>query len=134
MGRWDDIWQLNPQQFEQLVAELLQKMDFEVLWIPGGNDQGIDIVAASSERSFLIDVKRYSPNNPVGVELVRHVYGFATAVQQERSERQWYGGIITSSRFATGAEQFQRSTRVRPLLRDGAWLRDVLGKYVPLQS
>jgi CheY-like chemotaxis protein len=133
LERWADVWKLNPKQFEQFVAELLDKMGFDVLWIPGGNDQGIDIVAGSRDASFLIDVKQYSQTNPVQVELVRHVYGVAAAVQQERPERQWHGGIITSSRFTSGAQEFRRSARVRPLLRDGEWLRDVLGKYVPLR-
>lgn len=132
LQKWADVWRLNPQQFEQVVAELLDKMGFDVLWIPGGNDQGIDIVAASREASFLIDVKQYSQTNPVQVELVRHVYGVAAAVQHERPERKWHGGIVTSSRFTSGAEEFRRSARVRPLLKDGEWLREVLGRYVPL--
>lgn len=132
--RWDDVWRLNPHQFEQLVAELLDKLGFDVLWIPGGNDQGIDIVAGSRSASFLIDVKQYSRTNPVQVELVRHVYGVAAAVQQERPGEQWQGGIITSSRFTSGAKEFQRSARIRPLLKDGEWLKDVLGRYKPVDN
>ncbi len=133
LEKWTDIWLLNPTQFEQLVAELLDKLDFDVLWIPGGNDQGIDIVAGSREASYLIDVKQYSPSNPVQVELVRHVYGVASAVQQERPDKQWHGGIITSSRFTSGANEFRRSVRVRPLLKDGEWLRQTLERYTPLK-
>ena len=105
------MWLLNPTQFEQLVAELLDTLGFEVLWIPGGNDQGIDIVAGSREASYLIDVKQYSPTNPVQVELVRRVYGVASAVQQERPNKQWHGGIITSSRSTSGAREFRHSAR-----------------------
>ena len=61
--------------------------------------------AAARPRS-LIDVKQYSLTNPVQVELVRHVYGVAAAVQHERPERKWHGGIVTSSRFTSGAEEF----------------------------
>ncbi len=132
LQRWGDVWRLNPHQFEQLIAELLDELGFDVLWIPGGNDQGIDIVAGSRDSSFLIDVKQYSQSNPVQVELVRHVYGVAAAVQQERPEQRWHGGIITSSRFTSGAKEFQRSARVRPLLKDGEWLKELLGRYVPL--
>jgi len=131
LKRSEDVWRLGHQQFEQLIAELLDKMGFDVLWIPGGNDQGIDIVAGSRDRTFLIDVKQYSQSNPVQVELVRHVFGVAEAVQQGRSDWQWHGGIITSSRFTSGAEEFQQSVRRRPLLRDGKWLTEVLGAYLP---
>jgi CheY-like chemotaxis protein len=82
LQRWGDIWLLDPDQFEQLIAELLDELGFDVLWIPGGNDQGIDIVAGSRDSSFLIDVKQYSQSNPVQVELVRHVYGVALSVRE----------------------------------------------------
>lgn len=53
----EDVWCLTPDQFEQLVAEVLERIGYSVLWIPGGKDGGIDIVASSAERDFLIDVK-----------------------------------------------------------------------------
>jgi restriction endonuclease Mrr len=53
----EDVWRLTPDQFEQLVAEVLERIGYSVLWIPGGKDGGIDIVASSAERDFLIDVK-----------------------------------------------------------------------------
>ena len=42
-----DFWRLNPSEFFRLLAELLDVIVFDVLWIPGGNDQGTDIVAGS---------------------------------------------------------------------------------------
>lgn len=129
-----DIWRMTPTEFEQLVAELLDKIGFKVLWVPGGSDQGIDIVAASPSSDFLIDVKRYSPNNPVSVELVRHVYGVASAVQEYRHGRVVRGGIITSSRFTAGVKEFRKAVRVRPLLRDGEWLQAELRKYTSLRQ
>jgi CheY-like chemotaxis protein len=127
-----DIWRMTPTEFEQLVAELLGKIGFKVLWIPGGNDQGIDIVAVSPSSEFLIDVKRYSQNNPVKVELVRHIYGVASAMQEYSVNKIIRGGIITSSRFTSGAQEFRNSVRVRPLLKDGEWLQNELRKYAPL--
>ena len=49
----DEIWTMPPDQFEQLVSELLQKMGFRVLWLPGGRDQGIDIVAVADDLEFI---------------------------------------------------------------------------------
>jgi restriction endonuclease Mrr len=134
LGDPSDIWRMSPTQFEQLIAELLDKIGFKVFWVPGGSDQGIDIVAASPSSDYLIDVKRYSPNNPVSVELVRHVYGVASAVQEYRHGRVVRGGIITSSRFTSGVKEFRKSVRVRPLLRDGEWLRAELRKYTLLRQ
>lgn len=127
----DDVWRLTPDQFEQLVAELLDKLGYSVLWIPGGKDGGIDIVASSAERDFLIDVKRYQASRPVTVELVRSVYGVADSVAPTRPSRIVHGGIITSSRFTAEAEVFRRTVRRRPLLRDGDWLKSTLREYAP---
>lgn len=127
----DDIWQLTPEQFEQLVGELLERIGFSVLWIPGGKDGGIDIVASSESRDFLIDVKRYRASQPVTVELVRRVYGVAESVAATRAERIVHGGIITSSRFTADAEVYRDSLRRRPLLCEGQWLKSELSKYVP---
>jgi CheY-like chemotaxis protein len=132
LQRYSDIWHITPNEFEQLVAELLDKEGFDVLWIPGGSDQGIDIIAGSRDHDFLIDVKRY--RGAVGVELVRSVCGVATTIGYERSGRITHGGIITSSRFTHKAEAFRNMQRVRPLLRDGEWLRETLSKYIPART
>lgn len=129
LGDPADVMRMTPGQFEQLVAELLQRIGFRVLWIPGGNDQGIDIVAKSDTDDFLIDVKRYS--KPVEVDLVRAVYGVADAAGPSRSGIITRGGIITSSRFTKGAVDFQKSVRVRPLLKDREWLVEQLQRYAP---
>jgi hypothetical protein len=127
----DDIWRLTPDQFEQLVAELLDRLGFSVLWVPGGKDGGIDIVASSAERDFLIDVKRYKASRPVTVELVRSVYGVADSIADSRPGRVIHGGIITSSRFTEDAQVFKQTVRRRPLLCDGEWLKAELANYVP---
>jgi restriction endonuclease Mrr len=106
-------------------------MGFGVLWIPGGRDGGIDIVATTHDRDFLIDVKRYKSAVPVSVELVRRVYGVAEAVASTRLDRIVYGGIITSSRFTADAEAFRTSLRRRPLMYDGQWLKEQLSAHAP---
>jgi len=131
IGRSEDIWRLTSDQFEQLVGELLQKLGYSVKWVPGGKDGGIDIVASSPDRDYLIDVKRYRTENAVSVELVRRIYGVAESIAPDRPERILHGGIITSSRFTLEVESFQQSVRRRPLPEDGDWLREQLSKYAP---
>jgi hypothetical protein len=92
---------------------------------------GIDIVASSHQRDFLIDVKRYRATVPVTVELVRAVYGVAASTSPSRPGRILHGGIITSSKFTKDAEIFKQTVRPRPLLRDGEWLRTELGRFAP---
>jgi CheY-like chemotaxis protein len=127
----EDIWRLTAEQFEQLVGELLERIGFSIRWIPGGKDGGVDIIASSDSRDFLIDVKRYKGSQPVTVELVRRIYGVAESIAATRTERIIYGGIITSSRFTADARLYRDSLRRRPLLREGTWLKSELSKYVP---
>lgn len=131
LGTIEDIWSLTPDQFEQLVGEVLMKNGYSVLWVPGGKDGGIDIVATSKERDYLIDVKRYKASRPVTVELVRAVYGVAEATAATRPGRLLHGGIITSSRFTKDAEDFKRTLRRIPLLRDLDWLSAQLAQFAP---
>jgi len=126
---FDDIWSLSTSQFEQIVAELLQKLGYRFLWIPGGKDEGIDIVAGSDDYTYLIDVKQWKEDNPVSVEVVRRVYGVTRAVADERPESVFRGGIVTSSHFTSGAKAWP--AREHLLLRDGEWLKKELERYSP---
>jgi restriction endonuclease Mrr len=113
----------------KLVSEVLAKIGYSVLWVPGGKDGGIDIVASSDKRDYLIDVKRYQAAVPVTVELVRAVYGVAAATSASKPGRILHGGIITSSKFTKDAELFKQTVRPRPLLYDGEWLRNQLREF-----
>lgn len=128
---YETVTRLTPFELEQLVAELLDKIGYSVLWIPGGRDGGVDIVASAPGLDWLIDVKQYAPQNPVGVEMVRQIYGISNNVAPDRPGNKVHGGIITTSRFTRDAESFRNSSRPRPLLRDSRWLRDQLSIYAP---
>jgi len=129
LSAYEDIWRLNPNLFEQVVAELLMKQGFEVLWIPGGRDGGIDIVAGCQDSRFLIDVKRYRKRR-VGVELVRSIYGVTHAAQLHESGV-LRAGIITSSYFTRDALEFRDAPSPRILLRDRDWLSAQLKTFAP---
>jgi hypothetical protein len=131
LNQVDDIWRLTADEFERMVGEVLQRTGWNILWVPGGKDGGIDIVASSHERDFLIDVKRYRSERPVTVELVRRVYGVAESVGLSRLDRITYGGIITSSYFTSDAQEFRRTLRRRPLLCDANWLTEQLKLHAP---
>jgi CheY-like chemotaxis protein len=127
---FDDIWSLSTSQFEELVAELLQKLGYHVRWLPGGKDGGIDIVAGADDHTYLIDVKRWKAKNPVSVEVVRRIYGVAEAVSKNQPGI-FHGGIVTSSYFTSEAKVWRDQCQPRPLLLDGEWLRKELEKYSP---
>ena len=65
--------------------------------------------------------KEVSKDCPIGVELVRSLYGVVAA------EDASHGTLITTSTFTTGAKQFQSERKHRLTLRDfnhvAAWIR-----------
>src|SRR5574341_1617855 len=95
---------LKPRQFEEFVAELFQREGFFVELTPPTRDGGRDVIAVTHShlgtQRYLAECKRYDPKNPVGVELVRSLYGVVEA------ERTTYAVLATTSSFTAGAKEF----------------------------
>lgn len=77
--RPDRLDKLTPRQFEELIASLFKNHGFEVELTSATRDGGYDIVAAShtglTTETALIEVKHFAPHRPVGVGIVRALYG-----------------------------------------------------------
>ena len=112
----DGMDSLTPRQFEQVVAEILSRQGYEVYLTPASKDGGKDIYVAkkTSLGSFLylVECKKYARNRPVGVELIRQLYG---VVEQERATA---GILATTSTFTKGARQYSETVRYRLKLKD----------------
>lgn len=112
----DTLYSLPPRKFEEVVAELLLRKGLEVQLTPTTNDGGRDILAVSRKHGvdllYLVECKRYRLDRPVGVSLVRSLYG---VVEQERATA---GMMFTTSRFTRGAIVFQRQVHHRMALHD----------------
>jgi hypothetical protein len=109
---------MPPRSFEELVAELLERQGLRVRLTPPSNDGGRDILAFANtplgEHLYLVECKRYAQDRPVGVELVRQLYG---VVEFERANA---GLLVTTSTFTTGAIELQRTLGRRIALKDYA--------------
>lgn len=125
----DLLYELSPRKFEEVIAELLHRQGYEVQMTPFTKDGGVDIYAAIKNTLgtylFLVQCKKYAPNHPVGVELVRELYG---VVQSKGAT----AGIITAtSHFTKGAKDFQSQLLYRLDLKDYIgiqnWLRSIPG-------
>lgn len=98
---------IDPRQFEEVVAELFRNAGYEVELTPRSKDGGKDIIAIQKnvilgiETKLFVECKRYAEDNVVGVELVRGVYG----VLNERDGPN-KSVIVTTSRFTSGAKEF----------------------------
>lgn len=100
----DAVYDISPREFEELVAELFRQQGFDVELTPATRDGGCDIIASKTMGSLpfmlIIECKKYSLQNPVGVSLVRSLLG----VQSDRKANK--AVLVTSSRFTKSAKEF----------------------------
>jgi hypothetical protein len=117
-----DLHNLAPRRFEELIAALLEDMGWEVSLTKQTRDGGRDILAFLDtdigRLLCLVEAKRYSPDRPVGVELVRNLYG-ALSDEQANSAL-----LVTTSYFSPDAREFQRRHVYQLSLRE---YQDVVG-------
>src|ERR1035437_4317447 len=98
-----ELLTLDSRQFEELVAEIWRSLGYEAELTARTKDGGRDIIAVRRVEAsvrFLIECKRYSPLNKVGVELVRALYGV------RMHEKATKGILATTSTFTRGAKTF----------------------------
>ena len=118
---------LDPRKFEELVAELLSRENMDVELTPPSKDGGRDVLAYTDSpvgrHLFYVECKKYSEENPVGVSLVRQLYGVLEA------ERATAGLIVTTSRFTKGALEFQKNIEHRMSLKDLQRLSDWVSQH-----
>lgn len=122
----DDVYGLTGRQFEELAAELLSRMGYDVQLTSETRDGGKDLYAAKKDGLgsflFLVECKRFAPDRSVGVGIVRSVYGVA---QHERANG---AVVLTTSFFSAPAQQFARELRGQMSLKDFVglqeWLRE----------
>lgn len=102
---------LTPRAFEELVAEMYRRRGFSVELTPLFKDGGVDIWAsrhdAFGELLYLVECKRWAPARPVGVEVVRGLYGVVAAHDASA------GVVVTTSGFTRGAVEFRRDRPYR---------------------
>ncbi|MGE0370962.1 MAG: restriction endonuclease [Gammaproteobacteria bacterium] len=121
------MYELSPRRFEEFVAEVLNRLGYSVTLTPASGDGGKDIYAAKKDHlgSFLyvVECKKYAPDNPVGVGLIRQLNG---VVQAEQATA---GILATTSFFTKGAKEFQRRISHQMGLKDflgiQEWLQEV---------
>ena len=110
------IYQLGSRKFEELIAKLFSDRGYEVSLTKSTRDGGYDVFArvkdAFSSFVVLAECKKYSPENKVGVEVVRGLYGVTEAHRANQ------GLIITSSFFTKDAKQEQLRIGERIALKD----------------
>ncbi len=100
------IYKLTPREFEELVCEIFQKRGYDVTLTKKTKDGGKDLIVLNNcfLGGFLVYVecKKYSPQRPVSVKLVRELYGTVSA------DKATAGILISTSYFSREAVSFQQ--------------------------
>lgn len=126
----EDMYSLSPRSFEQLVAFLLEGLGYTITLTQQTRDEGVDIFALKKDEvgEFLtvVDCKKFSPSRPVGIEIVRSLYGVLEIQNASHAM------VATTSRFTLAAKALEREKRHRISLKAHGdilrWIQRVAGK------
>ncbi len=92
---------LTPNEFEDYIAELFNRLGYKAYSVGGPNDGGIDVIAEKDGVKHYIQCKKYFKTREVSVGEVRDFYG---ALADKLANGKGY--FITTSKFTLPAEQF----------------------------
>lgn len=116
------IYSMSPRQFEEFVAELFEKDGYNVSLTQQTHDGGKDMFIVENKRLgkfiYYVECKKYSPDFPVGVRLVRELYGTVTA------DRATAGLLVTSSYFSKEAIKYTEQVKTQIALMEFADLKN----------
>ena len=112
----DLMYELRPRQLEELMAELYARDGFDVELTQQTHDGGVDLYLVRhtlfGRQLTIVDTKRSRRDRPVGVGVVRELFGVVEA------KRASAGVIATTSFFSPDAHRFQQSVPFRLGLQD----------------
>jgi len=98
-----DLLQFDPIAFEQLLAQLWATNHNSSRVTPARKDRGVDVVVQlPSGKRVLIQAKRYSPGNPVGISEVQRTAGLLHEFTASMAV------VATSGSFTESAKQSAR--------------------------
>ena len=112
----DLVYGMKPREFEEFVAEIYEKLGYRVELTKATRDGGKDIIlyadGPTGHNMFYVECKKYDKENPVGVRLVRNLYGVVEA------DKATAGILVTSSSFTKDAREFAKDVYRRLTLYD----------------
>lgn len=124
------LYEIKPRQFEELIAEILASYGWQIQLTPPTKDGGYDIFAISKDistgvkTSWIIECKKYSPQNKVSVDIIRALYGIKSNLRVANAL------IATTSYFTKGAHDFKAS-RYDIELKDYEAILEWINQYHP---
>lgn len=124
-----DLSQIDPYDFEKLVAKIWEEHGWETTVTSSSQDRGIDVIAKQElpiELKLLIQAKAYSVSNTIGSDEVRK---YRTLYEQDPEADAV--AIVTTGQFTSQAESLADDLSIR--LVDGVEVMNLI-KCVDLVS
>ena len=120
------FWNLNPIDFEYLIAALFENMNYTVSVTKSSYDEGIDVNAEKNElgqkEKIVIQCKRYTKQT-IGVGDIRNLLG---VVNDKKATK---GILITTSKFSSESRKFEKNNPSLELI-DLSDLMKLLNSYL----
>lgn len=100
------LGELDPRQFEEIVAEVFRFKGYQVDLTKRTRDGGKDIIAIHTDslgikNKYFIECKCYAESNKIGVDIVRSLYGVKNTKEGPNKAI-----LVTTSTFTSGAKKF----------------------------
>lgn len=120
---------LRPRLFEELIAEILASYGWQIHLTQTTRDGGYDLFAVSKDlsgmqTSWIIECKKYSIENKVGIDIVRGLYGVKMDLRVANAM------LATTSHFTEGVHKY-KSSRYDLELRDFEEIIEWINHYCP---
>jgi len=110
----EQLHHLDWRKFEELLEAVFRNQGYDTELGPGRRDGGVDLRLIQKDSIgqmvTLVQVKRYSPNNPVKLDAVAALYGVVEAQAANR------GLFVTTSRYLPSAKRFAEERNRRLIL------------------
>lgn len=123
----EKLYDLHPRKFEELIASILEDLGFDVELTKATRDGGTDIIASIKNKLWdilaYVECKRHSPENKVGVGIVRKVVGVHALRKPAKSM------IVTTSFFSKNAKEEAKIMENDLDLRDYENIKQWLNDY-----
>lgn len=122
------LHELSPRRFEEVIAEILADMGYEVELTPQTRDGGRDVLASLptpvGKLLFIVECKRYALHRKIGIDIVER---FLWVI--DRKDNASCGLIAATTHFSTDAQALAREYEYRLKLHDFDHIKHWIANY-----
>lgn len=124
----DKLHELSSRKFEELIAELLSDMGYDVIVTPMTRDGGRDILAyfklPHGNILTIVDCKKFSKHRKIGPDIIQRLLWISN--QKDHASNVM---VATTSYFTSGAKDLAKDYEYQLSLKDFDCISEWLSRY-----